>query len=426
VFCGLWPVMRLRSRTLAASVREGDHRGGADAAGRRFGNGLVVAEIALAFTLLVSAGLLLKSLLGLEARETGFRSESIVAFDLQPSGARYADTAVVQQFYRDLLARLAAVPGIEAVGATSHLPMYQYGWNGEVTLESGNPWPANEAPLVENRWIAGDYFQAMGIRLLRGRMFDATDRQGAPLRTVISARAAEKFWPGQDPIGRRFYRGSASPNNPIWEVIGVVADVRSFGLQSNSPYEMYATIEQQPFNNLTIVLKTTNDDPTTVIPAAREIVRAADAQLPLARVQTMTQVVADSVNQPRLISALALLFGVLGGLLAAVGVYGVMAYNVRRERREFGVRLALGANPARVRWLIVGRGLLLGVLGVAVGAFGAYLASGLMTTMLADVEPTDPTVFAGSAALLLAVALGSVYLPARSASRTDPMVALRE
>jgi predicted permease len=425
VFCGLWPVIRLRARTLAASVREGDQRGGADAASRLFGNGLVVAEIALAFTLLVSAGLLLKNLLGLEARETGFKSESIVTFDLQPSGPRYADNGVVRQFYRDLLARLATVPGVERVGATSHLPMYQFGWNGEVTLESGNPWPDNQAPLVENRWIAGDYFAAMGIDLVRGRVFDATDRDGAPLRAVISARAAQTFWPGQDPIGRRFYRGGRSADNPLWEVIGVVGDVRSYGLESNSPFEMYATIEQAPFNSLTIVMRTTGDDPTGVMPAARAIVRAADAQLPLARVQTMTQVVAESVNQPRLISALALLFGILGGLLAAVGVYGVMAYNVRRERREFGVRLALGADPRKVRMLIVRRGLGLGLLGVVLGALGAFWMSTWVGALLADVEPTDPTVFGAAAALLLGVAFISVYLPARSASKTDPMIALR-
>lgn len=423
--CGLWPVLRLRTRALAGAVRQGDLRSGTDAAGRRFGNGLVVAEIALAFTLLVGAGLLAKSLVGLESRETGFRSDALVAFDLQPSGPRYADQNVVQQFYRDLLPALAAIPGVERAGATSHLPMYQFGWNGEVTLEGGNPWPANEAPLVENRWIGGDYFGAMKIELRQGRLFDAADRDGAPLRAIISARTAEKFWPGDNPIGRRFYRGSPGPNNPAWEVIGVVGDVRSYGLAATSPYEMYATIEQQPFANLTVVLRTTSADPTTVIPAARGIVRAADSQLPLARIQTMTEVVSASVNQPRLISALAALFGVLAGLLAAVGVYGVMAYNVRRERREFGLRLALGADPGKVRRLIVARGLALGAIGVALGGLGAWWMSSAMRALLSDVEPTDPAVFAGAAGLLLTIAVASVYLPARAAAKTDPMIALR-
>jgi ABC-type antimicrobial peptide transport system permease subunit len=177
---------------------------------------------------------------------------------------------------------------------------------------------------------------------------------------------------------------------------------------------------------MTVVLRTTGGDPAAVVPAARQVVAAIDPQLPIARVQTMRQVVSASVNQPRLLTALAALFGVMAALLAAVGVYGVMAYNVRRERRELGVRLALGADPARLRRLVVWRGFMLGVLGVTIGALGAWWMGRAVQAMLTDVEATDPQVFALTAALLVAISLVSVYLPARQASRTDPMAVLRD
>ena len=425
LFCGLWPVIRLNARTLGRDVHEGTLRAGGTAGSRRFGNGLVVVEIALAFTLVVGAGLLVKNLLRLQSRETGFRVEGLVAFDLSPTGERYRDNAF-QAFYRELLPRLKTLPGVTAVGATSHLPMYQFGWNGEVTLEGGNPWQPRDAPLIERAWIDDGYFSTMGIQIVRGRPFSARDTAAATRVTIISERTAEKFWPGQNPIGRRFSRGGQfGGDTNIVEVVGVARDVRTYGLQQTSPYIMYVPVEQEPFGAMTIVLRTANDDPLSVIPAAREIVRSLDPLLPVARVQTMGEVVAQSVSQPRLISALSSLFGVLAGLLAAVGVYGVMAYNVRRERREFGIRLALGADPGRVRRLVVRRGLVLGGIGVALGAGGAILLTRSVQALLSDVEASDPVVFASAAGALLVTTVLAGYLPALHASRTDPMVVLR-
>src|SRR5262249_11702350 len=166
----------------------------------------------LAFSLLVGAGLFIKNLVGLEAQKTGFSSERLVAFDLAASGSRYSDSERQRDFYRQLLPRLVAIPGVTRVGLTSHLPMYQYGWNGEVTLETGNPWKPGDAPLVENRWIGGDYFKAMGIALRRGRAFDDRDRLGSTKVAILSEAAANKFWPGEDPIGKRPPKGG--PANP--------------------------------------------------------------------------------------------------------------------------------------------------------------------------------------------------------------------
>jgi putative ABC transport system permease protein len=422
VFCGVWPLVLLRTQQLAAVVREGDTRT-ASGTGRQLGNALVVAEIAIACALLVGAGLLVKNLVLLRGRDTGMRTERIVTFEVAPAGPRYATPEQRVAYYRDLYARLAPIDLIERSGMTSHLPMFNFGWNGYFQIEGGTPWRPDDAPLVEYRWFYGDYFATLGVPLLKGRSLDARDRQGT--RTVLINQAmADKFWPGKDPIGKRF--GQGGDTSQWFEVVGVIGTIRSFGLDRSPPYEFYRSIEQQGFGAMTVVMRTRAADPTSVMATVRPIVASIDPAVPVTRVQTLEQVVADSVGQPRLLSALTGLFGSLAGLLAMVGVYGVMAYNVRRQRREFGIRLALGAGQRNVRALVVGRGLLLGAAGVALGGVGAWLLTGLLQSLLHDVKPTDPSVFAGVAAAVLAVTMVASYLPARAAGRVDPMVVLRE
>ena len=422
VLCGLWPVLALSARDLASAVREGDART-TSGSGRRFGNGLVVVEIALAFALLVSAGLLVKDLTMLRNRDAGIRVDRIIAFDVAPSGPRYKADEQALAFYRDLYGRLIHVGGVESAGMTSHLPMYRFGWNGEFTIEGGTPWGPNDAPLVEYRWVYGDYFKTMGMRLLSGRMLDHTDGRGSKA-VLVNHAMAQKFWPGADPIGKRF--GQGSDLSQWYQVVGVVSDVRSYGLARSTPFEFYRTIEESPFSTMTVVMRSSSGDPASLIPTARQIAASIDPSLPLTHVQTMEQVVTESLGQPRLMSSLSVLFGALAGALAMVGVYGVMAYNVRRQRREFGIRLALGADAGRVRRLVATRGLALAGIGVGLGAVGSWLLTGLLSVMLNDVRPTDPAVFGGTAAAVLTVALLASYLPARFAGRVDPAVVLRE
>ena len=425
ILCGLWPLVRLRSRELANAVREGDTRTGSGGGGT-FGNGLVVAEIAIAFALLVGAGLLVKNLILLQSRETGIETSRLVSFDVAPAGPRYQDQERVLGFYRELLDRLRPMGGIQAIGITSHLPMYRFGWNGEMTKEGGNPWQPRDAPLVEYRWLGGDYFKTMGIPLLKGRLFDERDKQGSTPVVLVNRSMAEKFWPGEEPLGKRVTQGTPGPNSQWLEVIGVVGDVRSYGLAATTPLELYFPMEQRPFASVTVVMRTSADDPAAVIRSARQIVSSIDSSLPVTAVQTMEQVVAASVGQPRLLSALSALFGGLAGLLAMVGIYGVTAYNVRRQRREFGIRLALGADPSAVQRLVVVRGIVVAAAGVALGALGAFVLTRTLQAMLNDVKPTDPAVFTAGAAGVLLVSVLASYLPARSAGRTDPMVVLRD
>ena len=422
VVCGLWPLLRLKVRELAQAVRESDTRT-SSGAGKRFGNGLVVAEIAVAFALLVGASLLVKNLMLLQSRDAGITTERVVTFDVSAGGPRYQAPEQVRAFYRQLQERLQQVNGAQHVGFVSHLPMYQFGFNGEFQIEGSLPWDANKAPLVEYRWVYGDYFRALDIPLVRGRLLDARDGDGS--RTVLINQAmAEKFWPGQDPIGKRF--GQGTDRTQWFEVVGVLGNVRSYGLTGQQSYEFYRTLDQQAFNAMTGVIRANTADPTSLIPTVRQMVTQIDPAMPVTRVQTMEQVVAASVGQPRLLSALSGLFGALAGVLAMVGVYGVMAYNVRRQRREFGIRLALGADSANVKKLVIARGLLLAVGGVALGAAGSWMLTGLLESMLNDVKPNDPSVFAATAGGVLLVALVASWLPARAASRVDPMVVLRD
>jgi predicted permease len=421
VVCGLSPLIRLRLKTLTTALREGDTRTGSGG-GSTFGNGLVIGEIAVAFALLVGAGLMVKNLLLLERRDAGIVTDHVIAFDISPTGPRYRDRSAVSALYRTLHQRLAQLGGVQYAGLTSHLPMYRFGNNGEMTREGGNPWGANENPLVEYRYLYGDYLKALGIPVLRGRALDSRDAINTN-GVLINQAMADKFWPGEDPLGKRF--GQGRDLKTWYTVVGVIGNIRSFGLAARTPYEFYRTTEQVAPSSMTVVLRSSGVAPSSLVPSARAIVATLDPDLPVTGVQTMEEVVSASVGQPRLLSALSGLFGALAGLLAMVGVYGVTSYNVRRQRREYGIRLALGADPAAVRRLIVRRGAIVAGTGIAIGAVAGLFLTRLLTSMLYDVKPNDPGVFAGNALLVLIVSMAACYLPARWAGRVDPALVLR-
>jgi len=421
VVCGLWPLLRMRLKTLTSALREGDTRTGSGGSAT-FGNGLVVAEIAVAFALLVGAGLMVKNLILLERRDAGITVDHVIAFDINPSGPRYKDSASVATLYRTLDERLAAVGGVQYVGLISHLPMYRFGNNGEQTREGGNPWGPNENPLVEYRFLYGDYLKALGIPVLRGRALDARDGQGTST-VLVNQAMAEKFWPNEDPIGKRF--GQGTDVKQYWTVAGVIGNIRSFGLGARTPYEFYRTTDQVAPNSMTVVIRSSGIEPSSLIPTARSIVSSLDPNLPVTQVQTMEEVVSASVGQPRLLSALSGLFGALAGLLAMVGIYGVTSYNVRRQRREYGIRLALGADPGAVQRLIVRRGAVVAAVGIGIGWVAGLGLTRLLGSMLNDVKPTDPSVFAANAVMVLVVAMAACYIPARWAGKVDPALVLR-
>ena len=421
VVCGLWPLIRLRLSTLTSAIREGDTRTASGSA--TFGNGIVIAETALAFALLVGAGLLAKNLVLLEHRDAGINPDHVIAFDISPSGPRYDDDSVIANTYKTIDERLAAVGGVQYVGLISHLPMYHFGNNGEMTRAGGNPWGADSNPLVEYRYFTGDYLKALGIPLLRGRALDSRDGKGSNAVLVNEAMAG-KFWPGEDPIGKRF--GQGTDVSKYYQVVGVIGNVRSFGLAVPTRYEFYRTTDEAAYPSMTVVIRSAGIEPGSLIPTARSIVAGIDPQLPVSHVQTMDEVISASVGQPRLLSALTDVFGALAGVLAMVGIYGVTSYNVRRQRHEHGIRLALGANPGAVQRLIVRRGAVSALAGIAIGVVGSLLLTRTMQSMLNDVTPTDPGVYTGIAGGVLLVSLIACYAPARAAAQVDPAVVLRE
>jgi predicted permease len=421
VACSLFPIMLLRKPELAASIREGDVRSGSHS-GNRTRRVLVVTEIALAFCLVVSSALLIKNLLLLRSRDSGLRTERIVAFQVALTSQRYAKPSEVTAFYRAMYDRLRQIDGVQSAGLTSHLPMVDFGYNGEFRIEGETPWRPNEAPLVEYRWMHGDYLKTLGVPLIKGRLLN--DQDGTGTRTVLINKAmADKFWPGQDPIGRRF--GQGDDRSSWYEVAGVIGSMRSYGLTRSYPFEFYRTLEQAPFNRMTAVIETRAEDPLSIVPLARQVVASLDPVVPVTEVRTMEKAVSESLGRPRLMSALTGLFGGLAGLLAIVGVYSVVAYNVNRQRRDFGIRLALGAEPASVRRLVLRRGMLLACIGIAIGAAGAGALTRFLEALLNDVKPADPWVFGLTAAGVAFAALLACYLPARSAGRVNPVDILR-
>ena len=304
VVCSLFPLILLWKSELAHGVRDGDARaGGSGQAGNRARRALVVAEFALAFGLLVCSALLIKSLLLLRARDPGVRTDHIVSFRVELNPQRYAKDSEVRNFYHTLYERLAQINGVRTVGLTSHLPMVDYGTNGDFQMDGEAPWPPNQAPLVEYRWMYGDYLKTMGVPLLEGRLLDAHDGDGTHA-VLINKAMAEKFWPGKDPLGRHF--GQGDDKTKWYEVAGVVGNVRSYGMTQSYPFEFYQTIDQSSYNPMTVVINTGVDDPLTLVPIARQLVTSLDSTIPITRVRNSwrTARASESLDRPRLMTAL--------------------------------------------------------------------------------------------------------------------------
>jgi predicted permease len=394
------------------------------AGGERTRGTLVVAEVALTLVLVIGAGLMMRTLWSLSHVNPGFRPDGVLTFRVQPSGDRYTTAAAQVEYVNAMLERLRAIPGVQSAGMIHHLPLAGAAWYANIDLE-GHVRAPNEAPLRSGwRVIAGDYFQTMGIPLLRGRTFTAADTRGSTPVVIVNDAFARAAWPGEDPTGKRFLAGNATRAGGAVTVVGVVGSVRHTALDAPPGPELYRVNAQTPMGAVTFALRT-RDDPLAVAALARQAVHAFDANVPISDVRSMNQVMAASVARPRLVMALLLVFAAVGVILGAVGVYGVIAYAVGERRREIGVRIALGAAPSGVATSVVMRGVRYALIGVVIGLAGAFAITRVMRSLLFEVSTTDPLTFVGLSALLVAVASVASYLPARSAARTDPMIALR-
>jgi putative ABC transport system permease protein len=427
---GLAPALQASGIAPRESLKEGARSAGAGRASERLRGGLMVAEVAIALLLLVGAGLLVRSFLRVRDVSPGFDTRDLVALELSLPASAYPEPGQVSAFYREALERVAALPGVTAAAATSHLPIASGGFNLSVKLE-GAPAPArpSEVPTAFYRAVSPNYFAALGIPLLRGRPFDERDVARTPRVAIVNETMARQLWRGQDPIGKRFTLDE-NDTSPI-EVVGVASDVRAFGLDSDPAPELHVPYAQGSTSfwawtgrSLTLVLRGSGNA-AALAPPLRATIAGLDKDLPVYNVRTMDEVLAASVASRRASMLLIGVFAAAALILAAVGLYGVVSYAVGQRTHEFGVRMALGAGERDVVRLVLGRGIKLAVLGLLLGSVGALALSRLLSSLVYGISPRDPLTYVGVGLLLFTVALVASYLPARRAARVEPVTALR-
>ncbi len=330
-------------------------------------------------------------------------------------------------FYNRLLDRLSALPGVRSAGAVMRAPLTGANFNLSFEVKGRPPLPPMQQPSMEIRVATVDYFQTMGIPVRRGRPILGRDVAGAPQAVVISEAAALRHFPGEDPMGKFIVlgwgRGEGQPKVG-GEVVGIVGDVKERGLAEEKPPELYVPYAQVPIQTMDVVLRT-QVTPRALVPAVEKVVRELDPELPVARVATLDEVVARSISEPRFYMVLLGAFAAMAVFLAALGIFGVLSYSVVQRSREIGIRVALGAHPRDVLRMVLGHAATLAVIGVLVGLAGALALSRAIGSLLFELSPTDPLTLGSMAVLLGAVALVASYLPARRATRVDPLIALR-
>jgi putative ABC transport system permease protein len=433
---GLAPAWRAASRDLLTCLKDASR--GTRGSGSRMRSALVIGEIALALVLLIGAGLTIRSFATLSAVDLGFDPSRVVTMHASLPDTRYRDVARWETFHRDLVEKVSAIPGLDAVGLNSALPLAGMGSESEVRYE-GQPPPTSEheqgTPSIFQAITPG-YFRAMGMPIVRGRAFSDRDTADTVKVAVIEESLASKFFPGMDPIGKRIafeFVGAHGPAaQPVWrEIIGVVKHVRHYGLV-NEPanYQVYAPLEQLPLwfrerrPTMTLFARTALP-PEQVIAAVRQAVSGLDPEIPVFGLQTMEEYVAQATEQSRLSTTLLTAFAALALGLASLGIYGVLSYVVGRRTQEIGIRMALGATRGEVMRLILGHGMALTLSGIGIGLAIAWAITRALSSLLVGVSPHDPLTFVGIAVLLGAVAFMASYLPGRRATAIDPLITLK-
>jgi putative ABC transport system permease protein len=422
VLAGMAPAWHLTKADVADSLKQGLGRTDADSGGRRTRNALVVSEVALSLVLLVGAGLLIRSLWLLRRIDPGFEARNVVTMSVVLPRTRYTEPARRSAFFDQALERIRALPGVESVGAVGDLPLTGNTSNWPVAIEGRPPVPVSLQPNVVTTEIAGDFFRALRIPLRRGRVFSGEDRADSPTVIVISEAMAKRFWPGEDPIGRRLT--AAFLPDKICQVIGVVGDVKQRGLDFRDPVPaMYLTHEQVPSIGMDFAIRAAAP---SVASAAVAAIHAMDPGQPVLKVGTMDQILAGSLSRQRLTMLLLAAFAGLALILAAVGISSVLSYGVRRRGREIGIRMALGAVPADILRMMILDGMRPALIGMAIGLAAAFALGRVLSGLIFGVSAADPATFAAVAAILAAVALIACLAPARRATRVHPLRALRE
>ncbi len=417
---GIAPAFLIARSNLVDALRTGPHQLTPSPASRRVKNLLAVTQMATAVVLLAGAGLLIRSFVRLQAVDPGFTSENVLQATISLAGERYRNATAVHSFQQELTAGLVRAPAVEQAGEVSNPPM---SGASQIYLHiAGREPEGNQPPVVSRIFASSGYFSTLDLTLLEGRLFDERDRADAPGVAVITQSMAQQYWPDQSPLGRIVRIGL--PESPPLEIIGVVSDMRQYGLRYRPFPTAFLPLSQAQINSFTVMMKISGD-PASALTHLRAIVQELDPDLPLTGVRTLDDVLSTNVARPRFTMFLAAAFAGVALVLAMVGIYGVLAYAVSRRTHELGIRLALGAERIRITRLVLRQGLVLTGLALTAGLPAAYLLTRTMESLLYQIGPSDPVTFGLITGLLLVVAGTASWLPARRAARLDPVVALR-
>jgi putative ABC transport system permease protein len=421
VLFGLAPAWQLSRPDLNTALKEGGRQGGSGS--HRLRGLLVVSEVALSLMLLISAGLLIRSFLQLVKTDPGFNADSLLTMNLVLPAAKYKDEPQRAAFYSELIRRVEGLPGVESAAAVNHLPLGGSNSSTSFLVEGLSEPPPGQEFGGRYRVCTPNYFKTMGIAVLKGRAFTDQDRAGAPPVIIVNETLARKYWPNTDAIGKRMRYTGPLAENPWMQVVGVVKDVKH---EMSLPIteDFYVPHAQDPWQSMVLVAKT-KVEPAAMAAPIRQQVWSMDKDQPVFDVHTMREVRAISLALYSFSSVMLSIFAGVALLLAAIGIYGVMSYAVTQRTQEIGIRMALGARGMDVLKLVVRNGMALALIGVAVGLAGAYALTRLLGSLLVGVKPTDVVTFSTVTFGLLLIALLACFIPARRATKVDPMVALR-
>ena len=425
ILCGLVPALTTARLDLNQALSEGGSKMSGERSGLRTRSALVIAEVAVTVVLLAGATLILRSFVNLSRVDLGFDPHHVLTMHLRVQGAKYGQPEARREFFRQLIERLEAQPGVVAASAVLIRPMEgTAGWDTPFTLEGQSVAQALKNRVPNFEAVTPHYFRTFRIPIKAGREFTDEDTNQSPLTAIISETMAKTLFPGVDPLGKRIRLGAAAPEDPWRTIVGIAGDVRYRELQ-NVRFDLYFPFAQWPSAFVNHFAVRTTTEPAALLATVRREVAAIDPTQAITRVATMDELVAANLAQSRFSAVLLNWLSGLALLMAAIGIYGVLAYSVARRTGEFGIRLALGAQAGDILRLVIGQGMRLVVVGLVLGLTASFALTRLIAGLLFEVSPTDPWSFAGIVLLLMAIALFACWLPARRATKADPMVALR-
>jgi putative ABC transport system permease protein len=425
ILFGLVPALQISRPDVQESIRETGRGASGSRRQNRFRQALIAGEIALCVVLLAGAGLLFRSFLRLQSVNTGFVSGQVLTARLTPSGTSYNNQADYDKFYNQVIEKVSAIPGVQDAGLINTLPLDKGPTTG-FRVEGRPVLTPDKWPMVNYRAVSPNYFRAMGIPVVQGRAYTERDNSNAPAVMIINQQTAREIFPDENPVGKRITFGNVDQNQqPVWfEIVGVVANVRSLELREESQSEIYFSSLQDYWAAMSLVVRSTVE-PASLSAAVRQAVNEVDKSVPVSQVKTMDKVVSESITQPRFNLFLLVLFSTVAMLLSAAGIYGVTAYTVSQRTRELGIRLALGAQVGDVLKMILAQGMAVIGVGLVLGLAAAFGLMRLLRSLLFGIGENDPLTFVAITIVLLIVALIACYIPARRATKVDPLEALR-